>query len=258
MTLDQKEVSKLLSLYERERSLKKVSKLAKHSINTVDKYVSKQFNVNRQSRIRKLHSDNEVLIGAFIGLWAGDGSRFYNGGWTVQVHTNLRDTSLNNFIQGLLATLFDKTAKLFCQEGNQARFRFESKFIYHFIEQYLSFQKNKSNTVCLKNNISSHSMHFLKGFLVGLMLSDGCFKNSFCFVSTSKNLARNVLGMLDLFGFLPLIRKQDRAKYGWRDLYFVSLKKEDTSAILRIMDSTLIEAGWSHGFLKLKYGPGAI
>jgi hypothetical protein len=138
------------------------------------------------------------------------------------------------------------------EERNKANIKFRSKFIFYYISAHLCFEKNKTKTVGLRYKPERYSKDFLKGFLLGLMLTDGYLKTRFCFNSISERLSVNANDILEAFGLKPRIFRNKRKKYGWNDLYSVYLVKKESKIALDLLDKTLAEAGYKKGSLVLK------
>jgi len=138
------------------------------------------------------------------------------------------------------------------EERHRGIIKFHSKFIYDFVSEWLSFGKNKTLTVRLKNSLNFYSAEFLQGFILGLALTDGYLKNKFIFTTISENLANNVINILRESGFTPRLYVHKRKRYGWHDLFMISLKKAESKNLLDIFDDSLRKINYSQGFIFLK------
>ncbi len=67
--------------------------------------------VKEQNLVRELKTDDERLIGLYCGLWTGDGSQYYDHGYTIKFCLNREQPELIGFVQELLLKLFGKTSK---------------------------------------------------------------------------------------------------------------------------------------------------
>ncbi|MBU0667331.1 MAG: LAGLIDADG family homing endonuclease [Nanoarchaeota archaeon] len=130
--------------------------------------------------------------------------------------------------------------------------RFNSKFIYYFVYHYLSFDKNKTHSISLKKNVDDYSEQFLKGFILGLMITDGYLKKRFYFNTTSERLANNVLLILKKFNFEGHKYTHNRTKFGWKNLHMISLKKINSQNALKFLNKILKEAEYEEEFFFLK------
>ena len=224
------------------------------SPNTVKKYLNlngKQ--TETQNIIHEVRKKDDLLRGLYLGIWAGDGTQYLDNGYRIKIFCDRRNNELIEFYRQFMLQFFGKTIRVVKEKfDNRAFVIFGSKFIYNFVYDFLDFGRNKTYTVCLKNPVSSYSEQFLKGFLLGLMLTDGYLKQKFYFNTTSENLAYNVIEILEKFGLNPRRYVHDRKKYGWKDLHMVTLKKEDSSKVLNLLDSIIKETGCKKSFSELK------
>ena len=92
------------------------------------------------------------------------------------------------------------------------------------------------------------------GVLLGLSLSDGYLKKSFKFNVVSKNLSDNVFDILVKFGFSPRRYVHKRSKWGWKDLYMISLIRGESKQLLEILDKSIGKIDGEMHYQKLKYG----
>jgi len=123
----------------------------------------------------------------------------------------------------------------------------------------LNFGKKKTYTVRLKENICRYSLDFLKGYFLGLMLTDGYLKRKLAFNTTSENLAKNMFFILVYFGFSPRFYLHKRGKLGWKDLHMVNLNKENSLIALDFLNEIIKETKLGKSFAVLKsYEPGEI
>ena len=255
--LSQKEISLVEENYLKHNSLRKVSRLLHFSPNTVKKYVFKKMKVKTHNIVKNIRLNDERLIGAYIGIWMGDGTQYLDNGYRIKICCNKRNEKLNKFIQEMLIKLFGKSSELIRVSGtNQAYIRFKSKFIFEFVYRYAQFSHNKTQTVRLKEKINSYSKEFLEGCLLGLVLTDGYLKKIFHFNVISAGLATNVMDMLKESGLNPSCYIYQRAKYGWKDLYIIRLNVNESRKLKSFLDETIKEVGCKYSFEELKYNSG--
>jgi len=210
--------------------------------------------IKRQNLVYSLKSNNPTLIGIYIGIWCGDGTQYYDNGYRIKICCDNRDIEMIQFFKFILSQLFGKTVSHISRDrGHKAFLRFNSKFIYDFVFNYIKYDKNKTYTVCLIHNIDDYSKDFIDGFILGLTLSDGYTKDRFHFNVTSSYLAKNALDILKIKGFNPTYYIHDRNKYGWKDLHMVSLSKKQNKKLVDLFDSILIKLNYPTDFQTLKY-----
>lgn len=259
MIVSKDEIAKFHDIYKKYGSLRAVGRICGRSQNTVDKYISQELQVKRQNRVTEVTND-ERLMGVYVGLWMGDGTQYHDcGNYRIKICGNKDDKLLNTFIQQVILKLFGKTTRIATTKRTKSAYiKFSSKFIYEYVKYYAEWDTHKTNTVRLKGDIGDKSSEFLEGCLLGLMLSDGFLKEKLQFNVTSKRLAKDMIQTLQRFGFEPSIYVHKRAKYGWKDLHMVRLNRNESKEVVKLLDSTLEKLGYSLSFREVKYGPAEI
>lgn len=237
-------------LYEKYQSLRMVHKLTGIPVSTLWYRLSKKNRLCRKTIVKEIAEDNELLKGTYVGLWAGDGSRYYDTGFISKIHLDKRDEDLAFFCKTIIKRLFKKNVKVYSGgEKNKAAIKIHSKFVYQFPERYLDFSSQKSKSVRLKDLGNSE---FLKGVLLGLTLSDGYLKDKFVFASVSSALAKQVSVLLQRRGFSPKTYVHKRHKYGWSDLHLVRLSNEESRQLKSEFEDTLSKLNIGKSFDALK------
>lgn len=253
MVLSSEKICKIRSAYASYGSLRAVGREVGCSQNTVRKYVADSMLIREKSVVNSLASNNEILIGLYVGLWMGDGTQYYDHGYTVKICCNKDNRLLNEFIKESLRKLFGKSGRLTADKTTRrAVIRLSSQFIFEFPYSYVSRGEHKTYTICLKWPVPSYSDGFLKGCLLGLMLSDGHLKKRAHFNVTSRRLANNMCELLLHFGFHPSMYVHRREKYGWRDLYMVSLSIRQSRQLEQELDLILHSVDCAYTFTELK------
>ena len=255
--LSNKEIKELCKSYQHIGTLRGVSRKFGRSQNTIKKYVSRFMEVKRQNLVKGLASSDSRLIGTYVGLWMGDGTQYYDRGFTIKICSDKRRKNLNNFIQDLIIRLFRKKSYIVEEKTtNRAYIKFASKYIFDFIYEYVILNVGKKTySIKLKKNVNHHKIDFLEGCLLGLSLTDGYLKKFIRFNVISSRLAKNMYDILARFGFNPHHYIHDRREYGWKNLHMISLKKEESERLTRFLDEIIKKLGYDHSFNKLKYGP---
>ncbi len=238
--------------YESGYSLKDLSEKYGYCKGNLHYHLNKINVLRKNSLVKVLCLKDDKIIGIFVGLWMGDGSKFMDkGAYAIRIHLDKRRESLAKLIQDMLYRLFKKEHVRFVhQEGNRAMIRFFSKFIYNFIDEYVSYESNKCLTIRLKKQLTNYSLEFLQGLLVGLMLSDGYFKREFVFSSISLALGVQMMFLLRKFGFSPRIGRtvKDRP----HPLYRVRLIKKEMLICKDDMNALLIKSYFDADMDELK------
>lgn len=253
------EINLFLKLYEKHGSMRKVSKYSNRSINTVKKYLEGKVKLRSQNIVKKANLTNEILIGTYVGLWMGDGTQYYDNSYTVKFCSNKQQKELNYFIQDVILKIFDKKSCLIEEKNtNRAYIKLRSKFIYYFIYDYTKNYHEKTLNIELKYMLDNYSNEFLMGVLLGLSLSDGHLKKNFKFNVISVGLSDNANEILKRFDFSPKRYVHKRMKYGWNDLYMITLNRGESKELLKLLDFTLKSINPKLNFLNLKNGPAEI
>lgn len=217
--------------------------------------------VRRHAKINCLKYKGQLAIGTLVGLWAGDGSRYIdkNGTFTVKIHLSKNDRNLIEFIKFLYGKLFGKEPKLYSsnRKGNSAALKIDSKFIYYFFDKYLSYdpEGRKVYTIGLKTGICEYSKGFLKGFLLGLVLSDGYLKDCFCFATVSKGLAGNIVETLNAFNYKTYCYLFNNRKLigNWKPLYNIKIERGKVADLKVFLNDILRDLKVEKSFSEIKY-----
>lgn len=234
------------------KSMHKVSRVLSVSKSTAYKYAGNL--APHQNIITSLCSDDQRLLGTYIGLWLGDGTQYYDDNFTIKICTNKNNILLNQLIQDILLNLFGKSSSLAKSSNHSSAYiKFHSKFIYDFIYEYVEYEGRKAHSVRLKKNLDKYGNKFLEGCFLGLMLSDGYLKHTLSFNVTSVRLANNMKDILLKFGFDPYISITRREKFGWKDLHCVRLRVQDSKLAELFLDGVLHNLGFKYSFKELKY-----
>jgi hypothetical protein len=247
-------IDELRRCYLEEKSMRKVGARMSLPLSTVWKYVHGTVAGNVKNIVCSLASDDERLLGTYVGLWMGDGTQYIDRGYVIKICSNKNDLLLNRFVQRIVVRLFNARSAIILESStNRAYVKFGSKFIFEFIQNYVAYAGKKTNTVRLKACVPSYARDFLEGVLLGLVLSDGYLKNRFSFNVVSSGLAKNMLDMLGMFGFHPTVYVHDRKKYGWRNLHMVRLTVSESERLSCFLDAVLGRLGYPDSFRCLKY-----
>lgn len=208
----------------------------------------------KRNIIRCVACTDDLLIGLYVGVWCGDGTQYYDNGYRIKICCHSKNLRMIAFFKSILLRLFDKRVLHVAQEiRHRSLIRFNSKFIYMFIHEYVTFGKNKTHTVCLLKEFVDYSDEFLSGFVLGLSLTDGYLKNKYIFNVTSENLARNLYDILNAWRLQPKFSVIDRTGLGWHNLHSVRLNADDTKILLRFLDKSLVKLSSQYTFMRLKY-----
>lgn len=233
----------IASDYSGGMSLSDLSKKYKIPKRTIHYNLTKLEIIRKKSPIKKISTRSNLLIGAFIGIWAGDGSKFYYNGYTIKIHLNKQNKNLIRFCQHILINLFGKKFRVNNDGGNRVSIRIFSKFVFDFIDKFCYYKvENKTYTIRLKR--VQHKNSFLRGFLLGLILSDGYIKGNSCiFTSISKGLIKNAEFSFNNFGFKPRFYKFKNRN--WKPVYRLKLTSKETIKFRLFLSKILKDLNWS-------------
>lgn len=170
----------------------------------------------------------EGKIGEIMGAFAGDGSYSHSKrerGYYYTIRFSLsisRDMQYAQYLMDLLKKL-NLNPFLFKKEKENAMdITIHSKAFIEFIRQFLSWEDKKSPSIRLRNNLNKYSEDFLKGFVRGLMDTDGYVEisNVSC-ASISERLIKNLLEIFDKFGLKYKFSIRIRNNTPQKDLFLV-------------------------------------
>ncbi|MEK6855922.1 MAG: LAGLIDADG family homing endonuclease [Nanoarchaeota archaeon] len=224
-------------------------------------YLSKLLNINKPTiyyqvrkfkpRIKKEFIVNlsDFQIGELIGAFAGDGNYYhqnYNKNFPnreipyriTYYLTFPKERDYAYYLQALLKNL--NLNPYLIERPSVFALVVKSKEFINFIKNYLIWEKDKTFTIRLKNNLSQYSNEFLKGFARGLMDTDGFMSpgNAVC-ACISKELINNLSDIFDKFGLKTTRRILDRGG-NTRPLNFVRVRRmslNDYSKIIGFSNS---------------------
>lgn len=113
--------------------------------------------------------------GEIVGIFAGDGSQFFEPkkfNYEVNVHFGGHKQAYAEYVKTLFERYFNKKFRLNKEKAGTLRLRTQSKAIFNYFSQYISYQPQiKHCTVYLKN--LNLPIGFKIGFLRGLIDTDG-------------------------------------------------------------------------------------
>ena len=181
------------------KSLRKLAKLMNLGITTIYYHVRK-FKPKQTKEF--LINLPEEKIGEIMGAFAGDGSYYYwVGHHTIRFSLSIsRDMQYAKYLMDLLRQL-NLNPFLFKKEKENAMdIAVHSKSFIEFIRKFLVWEGKKSPSIRLKYDLNKYGEDFLKGFVRGLMDTDGYVEvsNVSC-ASISERLIKNLLEIFDKF-----------------------------------------------------------
>ncbi len=152
------------------------------------------------------------LLEEFIGAFAGDGN-FYlkpNGGYRTSLFLNEKESAYANYLKNVVKNVFGFYPRIWhYKRGHMIYLVIQRKRVYQIIRLLLNWSiKNKTYTIGLVNDLQNYDSAFLKGFIRGLISTDGSvsykgnkkLRVKVEFSSTSKRLINQYVSALKLFG----------------------------------------------------------
>lgn len=159
----------------------------------------------------KFKLSNSRLEGEINGIFAGDGSQYYDkkrGHYEVNVHFGAKNYWYAEYVKKLFDDFFHKKFRLNWDSETQIRIRTQSRKIFEYFQNYMSYDPHiKHCTVKLQSHCSPA---FKIGFLRGLFDTDGCisygkYQARIFYTTTSKVMAHQVSSILISLGIVNSI-----------------------------------------------------
>ena len=199
-----KKINEILLLYRNGLSLSKISSRLGIEKTTIYYHVRKRF-----GRKLKVVLANEFLreeLGEIMGAFAGDGNfSFYRKSYHYKITfflSNYEEEYAKRMAK-LILLVFNKKPYIWkSKKSNCILVCVYGKAIYKILNKYLTWSKDKTFSVRLRNMNTLDNL-FLKGFLNGLVNTDGCVnipKKRIMFASISKVLRQQASNILDMLG----------------------------------------------------------
>ena len=190
--------------FRRFHSISKVAEILNIKVNFVP-----QTKKGSGPRVKlKLPDVNNIKFARFIGLYAADGSSYYDSyskKYVIQLDFNRSEQNLIENTKQLCLNLFKKEPFEMKKKDNVIRLTYNSKELFLRIRDLLVFENDKSLTVYLKT--INFSNDWLMAFLGGLLDGDGLirYKDGYetRFVSASPRMKNQICLFLSNLEFLP-------------------------------------------------------
>lgn len=238
LTEDEKMLLKKLTLEGDSLSIiMKKTGLGKTTIHyNVKKYKARQ----KKELINNL-SDEKV--GQLMGAFAGDGSYYYwpwkiDRGGLHRVKYNLSLKTDLNYALHLFGLLRQLNLNPFISKRikkNLAELCVNSQAYIEFIREFLIWEGKRTYSIRLKQGLDKYSEEFLKGFVRGLMDTDGYVEvsNVSC-GCTSRRLMKNLAAILDKFDlkYKWSVKKREPLR---RDLYLIRIYRNSLESYHKII-----------------------
>ncbi len=222
----------------KSRSTAKIAKVLSRTNSSINRYIRK-FHPNSQRDCSKATTFNLNLkdeLGEFMGAFAGDGNLYCNNGtYRVTISLNYLESDYAYYLSNLIYRLFNKVPNMWLnKKDNVINIIFFGKRISSLIKDYLYFKEGKkTKTIRLNQKIDSYSVSFRKGFVRGLVSTDGYigYKPKIEFSSISSKLSKQYAEIVNAFGIRCKVYKY-RKKYRNRFYYIFPAYTLDRKSIV--------------------------
>jgi hypothetical protein len=182
-----------------------------------------------------VNQQNEDIIGEFMGLFAGDGciDKTPDHKYRVYLYFNIKEKSyVDNMIESVLIPLFGKKPMIYLRD-NMICLCYYSKNIHHFINEYLTWDKENKRTYSIELKHKKHDNDFIIGFLRGCLDSDGFVsKTKICFSTVSPGLKEDIVTMLSSLGIKHSTSLYIEKRGNRKPMYQMTVSREDQNLFL--------------------------
>ena len=230
--LSQEEKDRIKEFTLKGKSLRQDSKILGIGVTTLYYHVRK-FKPKQFKKMKMTLKDFQ--LGELIGSFVGDGNFYYdrNGRsrrYTIRYYLSYEDDiPYSRYLMKLFKKMNLNPKTLY--RKNQGKLssieiRIYSKEFYNLLREYITWEGTKTYSVKLLREINDYNKDFLKGFIRGLMDTDGFVETyNVCLGVTSKPLILNFKDILTRFNIQHklTIRKRDESR---KDLFLCRVHRE--------------------------------
>ncbi|MFH1822000.1 MAG: LAGLIDADG family homing endonuclease [Methanobacteriota archaeon] len=180
------------------------------------------------------HVENKEKIGEFIGLIAGDGGiSFYQKKRNYKIRLYLSASQPRLLVRAVLLfiELFEIYPRVYDHRKRKSSEKFysveiESKRVFRFIQEYLKWGLGRRcRTISLKHETEWYLPDFLRGFVRGLVESDGWVSHKQVgFTSVSPALVVNFCQALEILDYGFSVRCNQDKRENRAPLYHVIVR----------------------------------
>lgn len=195
---------KIINYVKDGKSLSQIIKFTKIGKTTIYYYMRKI--KGRKYSLIKLNLEDKEIIGEAIGIFAGDGYYAYDKKrWDrrIKIFFNKNENNVIKYYQKSFEKLAGKAPSIIVS-GPINIMQMHSGEFCDFILSYVKFGQRKVATIELKDKKLLKEKSFVRGFLRGLIDSDGYVRKErkeIYYGSISNKLFTDFIKGLDLFGF---------------------------------------------------------
>ncbi|HLF54058.1 MAG TPA: LAGLIDADG family homing endonuclease [Candidatus Nanoarchaeia archaeon] len=218
------------------KSLGEIIRLTKARKTTIYYYM-KKIRGKRHLPV-KINSKDRELVGEIIGVFAGDG--YYANDkkrWDrrIKIFFNAKEIPVIDYYRKAFKKISGKKPNVF-RSNSVTIIQIHSGDFCNFILSYVAFGKRKVQTIELRDKSLLSNILFTKGFLRGLIDSDGYIRKGrkeIYYGSISKNLFDDFIQGLELFNFNYKTYLQKRKNCS--DFYKVRLSGDEVDKFVNII-----------------------
>ncbi len=236
--LSNNELNNIKRLINQNYTLNQICKIQNKSKTTIYYHYNKiKGKITNQIQI---NNNNDILIGEFIGLYAGDGYYYKTKNYIHRIYLcfNKEKESIyvDDLIKNNLFILFNKTPYKIVRE-NRLIIYYNSINIKKLIDTYLEWDTNQRKTYTIRLKKKINNLEFNIGFLRGCLDSDG-YVNQFkiIFSSVSKILIQDIANILSNLEIKHSIYKYKEKRTNRKDIYHIYIKKSSQNKLINIIN----------------------
>lgn len=211
-----------------------------NKLNQLNVKTSKKRYYNSEYAKVTIPNKSSFELGEFVGAFSGDGNYCFNektGHHRIRIYLHKNDDIDYAYIlKSLIKKLFNKTACTYSKE-NCLIISMSSRKIYDVLKLILFFGNYKTLNVSLNGEVNDYDCSFLRGFVRGLMDTDG-------YVSTNGNICIGLISELAINQLSEIFVKENliftRSKRKVRGkmkypLHMLSISRKSTKKYLEII-----------------------
>jgi ribonucleotide reductase alpha subunit len=199
-------------------------------------------------------------IAYLLGYMYGDGSIYKKISNETQNHIateislacDSKRPNIINKLKKIFKEQFGKNLNEKYNKGNWINLRINSQYLYDFlIDNFIA--KEKSDKIKFPELIKKSNKKVQMAFISGYFDADGSYakkKKSYRFHSINREFLTDVKLILQTYGILSKISKEDRSNKGWKDLYTLSVP--GASSKTKFYESALHSCKVSENILETK------
>jgi len=188
----------------------------------------------------QINESNKELVGEFMGLFAGDGSYYYDKKsfcHKIRFHFCQREAFfVDELDNNLFKILFNRIPNRYLRDYNRLDLAYTSKEMFQFIKKYVTWEPHIRKTYTVQLKPKNYSKKFKIGFVRGSVDSDGHIsKNRIMFASVSYNLMINVANFLKDLKLDHNLHKYVDKRPNRKDIYHINIPATEHKKFLKII-----------------------